>query len=124
MKKLHNGNTVADSVPTKIVDGKRYKLSQKEIEARAQEELKEKQEFEKIAYIGKRNAERGSLEEQLEYLAENGLEAFLAREYDIRAKHLKPGQKKPNMKKPNGTTKPKITEKIKSIVSPAQPEGE
>jgi len=43
----------------------------------------------KPTYIELRNAERGSLGSQLEYIVENGLEAFIERDNDIRAEFPK-----------------------------------
>lgn len=39
MKELHDGTTVSLDTPTKMVDGKRYLLSQEEIDAKAAEEV-------------------------------------------------------------------------------------
>lgn len=80
-------------------------------------EQKTKEDF--LTLIEKRNIERGSVELQLEFIAENGIEAWRAREYEIRKKHPKPGQKKPNMVKVS-ESKPKITEKIANLVKPSQ----
>ena len=40
-------------------------------------------------YAELRNAERGSVEEQLEYIQENGLQAWIDRDNTIRAKYPK-----------------------------------
>lgn len=47
-------------------------------------------EKEKTEYIHKRNAARGSVATQLEYIVENGIEAFIARDNEIRDRHPKP----------------------------------
>jgi hypothetical protein len=74
--------------------------------------------------ILERNKMRGTAEEQLEFIAENGIDAWKAREYDIRLAHPKRGQTKPNMAKPNGTSQPKLTEKIANLVKSPQSEIE
>lgn len=40
-------------------------------------------------YIALRNAERGSVESQLEYIVENGIDAFIKRDKEIRKKYPK-----------------------------------
>ena len=55
------------------------KLTDEQVEARKP----------KPTYIELRNAERGSLGSQLEYIVENGLEAFIERDNDIRAEFPK-----------------------------------
>lgn len=50
--------------------------------------------------IDARNSARGTIKQQLEYIAENGIQAWLEREYEIRSDNLKPNQSKPNMKNP------------------------
>lgn len=40
-------------------------------------------------YISKRNIERGSVESQLEFIVENGINAFINRDLAIRLKHPK-----------------------------------
>lgn len=47
--------------------------------------------------LKKRNAERGTIAEQLEFIVENGMDAFVQREKEIRQKHLKPGQTEVNV---------------------------
>ena len=42
-----------------------------------------------FGYINKRLAEYGTIQEQLEYIAENGADAFMTRQAAIKAKHPK-----------------------------------
>lgn len=79
----------------------KVKMSREEIAAREEEEKRCREEEAAQAYIHKRNEERKSIAFQLEFIAENGIEEWMKREYEIRARHPKPGQKKPNMNTPN-----------------------
>ena len=47
-------------------------------------------EFEAKKFAVKRNEERGSVGKQLEYIVENGLDAFIQRDHEIRARNPKP----------------------------------
>lgn len=64
-------------------------LTSEEILKRKTDEAQEIEQKQAIEYIGKRNEERGSIASQLEYIAENGIEAFIARDSAIRKKYPK-----------------------------------
>lgn len=70
---------------TEVVDADQDFISQKE-----NDEAQIAAEREANAYKIKRNEERGSIASQLEFIVENGIDAFIQRDLDIRARHPKP----------------------------------
>lgn len=79
-------------------------ISQEQAEAFAAEQAEFEAGEAEREIIRLRNKSRGSVTEQLEYIVENGMEAYLQREYDIREAYRKPGQEDepPNVKFPEG----------------------
>lgn len=66
-------------------------MTKEEREAQDALALQDKREYEEQRkWKDDRLAEYGSVEEQLEYLAENGIKAFTKRQADIKAKYPKP----------------------------------
>jgi len=94
MKELHDGAKVLLSIPTKIKGGKRFKLTQAEIDGKELKDatLAENGVLESVYH--KRNKERGSLQEQWEFFIDNGYAALVARDNNIKAKYPKPTKKK------------------------------
>jgi len=76
-------------------------LTPSEIDARAAEALTQAADKEVQDVLAARNSARRSVEIQLEYIAENGFQAWLEREYQIRLNNPKPGQSTPNMDDPS-----------------------
>jgi len=72
-------------------------LSEDELSAVKAEQKKAKKEIDDNRYVIERNALRGSIEKQLEFIAENGIEAFYLREQKIREEVPKPNQTKVNV---------------------------
>ena len=69
---------------------KLLELSDKEKDAFEKEAEESEVYFKSKEYIKKRNDARGSIGEQLEYIVENGLQAFINRDEQIRREHPKP----------------------------------
>lgn len=90
MKKLADGTKVSSKTPTKMTSKGRILLTEKEIEKRAAEESEFDAGREEREILKNRQTERGSIGEQLEYIVENGIDAFIARDEEIRQKHPKP----------------------------------
>ncbi len=80
---------VRDNVAVKTVDGVHYVLSKDDKREIKERELSWQAERKATEYIRARSAERGTVEEQLEFLVENGLEAYIARDNEIRLKYPK-----------------------------------
>lgn len=78
----------------KLVNGKLVELTDEEKAVRLVEEAEAERERKQTEYIANRKAEYGTVEEQLEYLAENGVEAFKRRQAEIKKRHPKPKKEK------------------------------
>lgn len=66
-------------------------MTQEERDAEDALEAARQAEYENtVKYIDDRKASYGSVEEQLEYLVENGVDAFIARQAAIKAQFPKP----------------------------------
>ena len=75
---------------TKLVNGVRIELTEKEVVARKAEELAWKKKHEATAYIRKRQAEYPSIPDQLDTIYHHGLDVWKAEIKKIKDKHPKP----------------------------------
>lgn len=73
----------------KILNGKKVNLSKDEIETFKNEFKKGKEEQEKMMVVSKRLAAYGTAEEQLEFIVENGIDAFISRQLSIKKTYPK-----------------------------------
>lgn len=74
----------------KIVNGEKIERTKEEAEAREKYLAEQKQIEEKNAYKIARANEYGSLSTQIEFITENGLEAWQTKVSEIKAKYPKP----------------------------------
>ena len=73
----------------KMVDGQSIQLSDDEQTAVDNEQAAATSAIAAVAYKRKRQKEYGTVEEQLEYIVENGLDAFISKQNGIKSKHPK-----------------------------------
>ena len=73
----------------KMVDGQSIQLSDDEQTAVDNEQAAATSAIAAVAYKRKRQKEYGTVEEQLEYIVENGLDAFITRQNGIKDKYPK-----------------------------------
>ena len=73
----------------KMVDGQSIQLSDDEQTAIDNEQAAATSAIAAEAYIRKRQKEYGTVEEQLEYIVENGLDAFISKQNGIKSKYPK-----------------------------------
>ena len=93
-----NGNTILVPLdtPVRATKGKHYLLNADELlelDAKEQEWLNNKPDRDLEAIYDKRNAERGTWQEQWEFFIDNGYSALVARDNNIKARHPKPRKK-------------------------------
>ena len=73
----------------KMVDGQSIQLSDDEQTAVDNEQAAATSAIAAVAYKRKRQIEYGTVEEQLEYIVENGLDAFISKQNGIKSKYPK-----------------------------------
>jgi|TARA_R100001163_G_C5021592_1_gene164263 hypothetical protein len=73
----------------KMVDGQSIQLSDDEQTAVDNEQAAATSAIAAVAYKRKRQKEYGTVEEQLEYIVENGLDAFISKQNGIKSKYPK-----------------------------------
>ena len=73
----------------KMVDGVSIQLTDEEQTAADNEQTTATEAIDAVAYKRKRKLEYGSIEEQLEYIVENGLDAFITKKNGIKDKYPK-----------------------------------
>lgn len=81
--------TVPDSTPTRYKKGKRYIIPDSEYEGIKHEWADNVNKAKKSAYVANRINEYGSIEEQIEFITENGLKAWQDKVSDIKSKYPK-----------------------------------
>ena len=73
----------------KMVEGQSIQLSDDEQTAVDNEQAASTSAISAVAYKRKRQKEYGTVEEQLEYIVENGLDAFISKQNGIKSKYPK-----------------------------------
>jgi len=73
----------------KMVDGQSIQLSDDEQTAVDNEQAAATSAIAAVAYKRKRQKEYGTVEEQIEYIVENGLDAFISKQNGIKSKYPK-----------------------------------
>ena len=73
----------------KMVDGQSIQLSDDEQTAVDNEQAAATSAIAAVAYKRKRQKEYGTVEEQLEYIVENGFDAFISKQNGIKSKYPK-----------------------------------
>ena len=73
----------------KMVDGVSIQLTDEEQAALDSEQAAAAAAISAAAYKRKRKLEYGSIEEQIEYIVENGLDAFISKQNAIKSKYPK-----------------------------------
>jgi len=73
----------------KMVDGVSIQLSDEEQAAIDSEQSAATAAIIAVSYKRKRKLEYGTMEEQFEYIVENGLDAFIAKQNNIKSKYPK-----------------------------------
>ena len=73
----------------KMIDGESIQLTDEEQAAVDSEQSAATSAIAAVAYKRKRQKEYGTVEEQIEYMVENGLDAFISKQNGIKSKYPK-----------------------------------